>query len=326
MKRPKTPCRRGAAALAAVALLACGTALAARQFIAIGTGDVTGVPYHAGGAICSMINAGRTEHQIRCTAKSSSGSIANINALRSGERDFGIAQSDLAQHAYRGTGVFTEQGEFEGLRVVAALHPETVTIVARSGSDIEALQDLRGKRVNLGRADSGERATLQALLDTLGWTEADFAATTELGAARQVDALCGGELDAGVFVAGHPNNAVQAALQCGDLIPISGPAINRMVRNAPYYSTTVIPGGVYPGFSQETPTYGVTSLLLSSTNTPRATVFEVVRSMFEHVGEFRGWHRAFADLSVERMGGGTRVVEVPLHPGAEMYYDDEGVL
>jgi len=321
VKSARTLSATGAALVAVTALAFSGSALGARQFIAIGTGDVTGVPYHGGGAICSMVNAGRSDHQIRCTVKSTSGSIANIDALRRGERDFGFAQSDLAQQARRGSGAFDGLGAFEGLRVVAALHPETITLVARGDADIETVQDLRGKRVNFGPAGSGERATMQSLLDALGWTAQDFSETSDLGVAEQIDALCDGDIDAALLVSGHPNNAVNTALECGSrLVPVRGPAINRLVRNASYYSTTVIPAGTYPGMSEETPTYGVTSLLLSSTNTARQTVFEVTRAMFENVDRFRGWHRAFADLTPERMARGTKVIEVPLHPGAAAVY------
>lgn len=327
MKSSRRLYTTGSTLLAIFALAFSGAAPAAREFIAIGTGDVTGVPYHGGGAICSMVNAGRADHQIRCTVKSTSGSIANINALRRGERAFGFAQSDLAQQAYRGTGPFDQQGEFNGLRIVAAMHPETITLLAASGAGIATVQDLRGKRVNFGRAGSSERATMQALLNALGWTAEDFAETTEFATTAQVDALCDGDIDAALLVSGHPNNAVNTALECGAaLVPISGPAINRMVRNAPYYSTTVIPAGVYPGISEETPTYGVTSLLLSSTNTSRQTVLEVTRAMFSSVEQFRGWHRAFDGLTPERMAAGTRVIDVPLHPGAEAHFADVELL
>lgn len=306
---------------------AAGSAWAARQFITIGTGDVNSVPYHAGGAICSMVNAGRSDHQIRCTAKSAAGSIENIDALRHGERDFGFARSDLAEQAYRGAGPFAEQGAFGGLRVVAALHPETVTLVARDDAGIETVQDLRGKRINLGPSDSGERATLQVLFDALGWTQDDFVATAVMDIGEQVDALCSDELDAVLFVTGHPDNAVRSALRCGGtLVPVSGPAVNRMVRNTEYYDTSTIPDGTYPETTREIETYGVVSLLLSSTNTSRDTVYEVTRAMFGNADDFRGWHRALADIDAERMARGTSAVAVPLHPGAEMHFGDAGLL
>lgn len=307
--------------------LAASSAWAARQFITIGTGEVNGVPYHAGGAICSMVNAGRADHQIRCTITSTAGSIANIEALRRGERDFGFGRADLARQAWRGTGAFAERGAFGGLRVVAALHAETVTVVARNNAGIETVQDLRGKRINLGPAGSGERAALQVLFDALGWTGEDFASIAELDGAAGVDALCGGELDAILLLAGHPDNEVQSALRCGArLVPVSGPAVNRMVREAGHYNVSVIPGGTYPDVTRDIETYGVTSLLLSSTNTARETVYEVTRAMFERAGELQGWHRALTGLDAARMARGTRVIDVPLHPGAEMHYNDRGLM
>ena len=312
----------------AVLLLAmAGTAGAARSFITIATGDVTGVYYQAGGGVCSLVNAGRTDHQIRCTVASSPGSVANIRALRRGERALAFAQSDLVQQAYRGSGVFSDTGRVRGLRTVLALHPETITVVARADSEIETVQDLRGKRVNVGPEGSGQWASMQSLMNALGWTTNDFSEATRMNASEQVDAFCSDRLDAAVFVTGHPNNAVQQALSCdGDLVPVQGPAINRLVRSAPFYSTSVIPGGVYSGVSDEIPTYGVTSLLISSTNTAREIVFEVAKAVFEQPARFREWHRALNDLEPAGMARGARVVEVPLHPGAEMFYKSEDLL
>lgn len=313
---------------AGVALLVTSVgALAARAFITVGTGDVTGVYYHAGGGLCALVNAGRTDHQIRCTVASSEGSVANIDALRRGERALGFAQADLAQQAYSGSGAFENAGPFDGLRTVLSLHPETVTVIAAPGSEIGSVQDLRGKRVNVGPAGSGQRASMQSLMNALGWTDNDFEAATGLPASEQVGALCGGDIDAAVLIAGHPNSSVKRALGCGaTLVPVSGPAINRLVRGAPYYSTTVIPGGLYPDVSQDVPTYGVTALLLSSTNTARETVFEVTKSVVEQVGEFRGWHRALGDLEPAGMAAGTGAIDAPVHPGARMYFEDNDLL
>ena len=101
---------------------------------------------------------------------------------------------------------------------------------------------------------------------------------------------------------------------------------HRLVRSAPYDGTSVIPGGVYGGVSDEVPTYGVTSLLISSTNTAREVVFEVTKAVIEQPAGFREWHRALSDLEPAGMARGARVVEVPLHPGAEMYYESEDLL
>ncbi len=313
--------------IAALLLTVGSAAHAARSFITIATGDVTGVYYQAGGGVCSLVNAGRQDHQIRCTVASSPGSAENIRALRRGERAFGFAQSDLVQQALNGNGVFGDEGGFGGLRTVFALHPESVAVVVRPGSDIESVQDIRGKRVNIGAEGSGQAATMDSLMNALGWTTDDFASAPRLGDSEQVDAFCGDDLDVAVFVTGHPSNAVQQTLACGGrLVPVDGPAINRLVRSADYYTATAIPAGAYGGVPAEMATYGVTSLLVSSTNTPQRTVREVTRSVFENLDGFRDWHRAFADLEPAGMARGTKAVEAPVHPGAGAWFEDQDLL
>ena len=112
-------------------------------FITIGTGGVTGVYYPTGGAICRLVNRGRSEHGIRCGVESTGGSVFNINAIRGGELEFGVAQSDWQYHAYNGTSRFEEQGPFEELRAVFSVHPEPFTVVARADSGITDFEDLR---------------------------------------------------------------------------------------------------------------------------------------------------------------------------------------
>jgi len=313
--------------LAAAMLTLAGTTQAARSFITVATGGVTGVYYQAGGGVCSLLNAGRSDHQIRCTVASSPGSVSNIRSLRRGERALAFAQSDLVQQAYGGSGAFEGAGRFQGLRTVFALHPETVTIVARDGSEITTAQDLRGQRVNLGPEGSGQAASMKSLMNALGWTSADFGEATRLGKSEQVEAFCDDELDAAVFVTGHPNDAVEQALNCGgSFVPVQGPAINRLVRTADYYNTNAIPGGVYPGVAEDVPSYGVTSLLISSTNTPRETIREVAQAVFQDAQGFRDWHPALEGLKPAGMARGTAGVETPLHPGAKIYFSSEDLL
>ena len=320
--------RRWLIASTAILLLSLGNAAhAARSIISLSSGDVTGVYYQAGGGICSLVNAGRKDHQIRCTVATSPGSVDNIRALRQGERAFGFAQSDLVQQAYRGNGAFSESGSFGGLRTVFALHPESITLVARGGSDIESLPDARGNRVNIGPKGSGVAATMRSLMDTLGWTSSDFSMAGRMDASDQVEAFCNDDIDVAVFVTGHPSNAVEQTLACGGrMLPIEGPAINRLVRTSAYYNSTAIPASAYSQLSADVSTYGVTSLLVSSTNTPQSTVREVTRAVLEGIDSFRDWHPALSDLGPAGMARGTESVDAPIHPGAEAWFQDQDLL
>ena len=139
----------------AVTGMSAMTAHAQQQFISIGTGGVTGVYYPTGGAICRLVNKNRKEHGIRCSAESTGGSIYNINTIRAGELEFGVAQSDWQYHSYHGTSKFEDQGPFENLRAVFSVHPEPVTVIASDASGINTLTDAKGKRLNIGNPGSG---------------------------------------------------------------------------------------------------------------------------------------------------------------------------
>ena len=196
-------------------------------FVIIGTGGVTAVYYPAGGAICRVVNEQSTE--IRCLVQSTGGSIDNIARLRAGELQFGFAQSDWRYHAFHGTDRFSEYGPFEDLRTVFSLHAEPFTIVARADADVSQLDDLKGKRVNIGNPGSGQRATMDVVLAAKGWSLADFAEALELTSAEQSQALCTDRVDAIVMTVGHPSASIQkATTRCdGVLIAVSGAEIRR---------------------------------------------------------------------------------------------------
>ena len=247
--------------LAGASLLAGDLASAQEQkFITIGTGGVTGVYYPAGGAICRLVNAGRKEHGIRCSVESTGGSVYNVNTIRQGELDFGVVQSDVQYNALKGQGQeFEGQGAFDDLRAVFALHPEPFTVVARADAGIESFDDLKGKRVNIGNPGSGQRSTMEVLMQAKGWTMDDFALASELKSAEQSQALSDNNVDAIVFTVGHPNGSIQEATTTTDarLVPVTGPEVDKLVGDNPYYSKATIPGGMYRGSPDDVETFGV---------------------------------------------------------------------
>jgi hypothetical protein len=165
--------------------LGSGSALAAgQQFVSIGTGGVTGVYYPTGGAICRLVNKNRKEHGIRCSAESTGGSIYNINTIRAGELEFGVAQSDWQYHAYNGTSKFKDQGAYKKLRAVFSVHPEPVTVIASDGSGVKQLTDVKGKRLNIGNPGSGTRGTWEVIEEALGWKRNDLKLAAEMKSAE----------------------------------------------------------------------------------------------------------------------------------------------
>ena len=325
----RKPIRALAYGLAAGALLVGGSlaSASAQTFITIGTGGVTGVYYPTGGAICRLVNKDRSDHGIRCSVESTGGSVYNVNTIRAGELDMGVVQSDVQYNALNGEGEeFEGAGPFEDLRAVFSVHPEPFTVVARADSGIETFDDLKGKRVNVGNPGSGQRATMEVLMDAKGWTMDDFALASELKSAEQAQALSDNKIDAIVFTVGHPSGSIQEATTTVDarLIPVSGPEVEELVKNNPYYSTATIPGGMYRGTDQDVETFGVKATFVSSAAVPDEVVYAVTRAVFENFEDFKKLHPAFANLEKEDMV--SRALSAPLHPGAEKYYKEAGLM
>lgn len=306
--------------------LGTGAVSAQDTFIAIGTGGVTGVYYPTGGAICRLVNRDRAEHGIRCGVESTGGSVYNINAIRGGELEFGVAQSDWQFHASRGTSQFEEQGPFEELRAVFSVHPEPFTVVARADAGIETFEDLQGKRVNVGNPGSGQRGTMEVVMDAYGWTMDDFAIASELQAAEQSQALCDNNIDAMIYTVGHPSGSIQEATTACDsvLVEVSGETIDALVADRPYYRSATIPGGMYRGNPDDVHTFGVGATFVTSADVPDDVVYTVVSAVFENIDQFRSLHPAFANLDPAEMANAG--LSAPLHPGAERYFREAGLI
>lgn len=316
-----------ALAAGAYAALPAGEAAAQeQQFVSIGTGGVTGVYYPTGGAICRLVNRNRKEHGIRCSVESTGGSVYNINTIRAGELEFGVAQSDWQYHAYNGTSRFEDQGAFEDLRAVFSVHPEPFTVVARADAGIESFEDLKGKRVNVGNPGSGQRGTMEVVMEAYGWTMADFALASELKAAEQSQALCDNNIDAMIYTVGHPSGSIQEATTACDsvLVDVTGPVINQLVADNSFYRTATIPGGMYRGNADDTTTFGVGATFVTRADVPEEVVYTLVKAVFENFDDFKALHPAFANLKkAEMISDG---LSAPLHPGAEKYYKEAGLM
>jgi len=303
---------------------AAAPAVAQQQFISIGTGGVTGVYYPTGGAICRLVNKDRKEHGIRCSAESTGGSVYNINTVRAGELEFGVAQSDWQYHAYNGTSKFEDAGAFEGLRAVFSVHPEPFTLIARKGSGIAKFEDLKGQKVNVGNPGSGQRATMEVVMDAFGMSMDDFALAAELKGSEMAQALCDGKIDAMIYTIGHPAAAVtEAATTCDvELVSVQGAPIDGLIANNPYYRAATIPGGMYKGTDADVTTFGVGATFISSTDVPDNVVYTVVKAVFDNFEDFKKLHPAFANLQEAQMISDG--LSAPLHPGAAKYYKERG--
>ncbi|HET9024619.1 MAG TPA: TAXI family TRAP transporter solute-binding subunit [Burkholderiaceae bacterium] len=313
-----------AAAFAATATLPQVASAQQQRFITVGTGGVTGVYYPAGGAICRLVNRDRAKHGLRCSVESTGGSVANVNLLKSGEIEFGVAQSDVQFNASKGQGQFQKDGAMGDLRAVFALHPEPFTVVARKEANIAKFEDFKGKRFNVGNPGSGTLASMNELLAAMGWKMSDFGLASELRPDEHGPALCDAKIDGFFYAVGHPSANIQDPTTiCGaKLVPLTGPAIDKLIKEKPYYAVATIPGGMYPNNPQATTTYGVQATVVSSAKVPADVIYTVVKIVFDNLDEFKKLHPALANLKPEDMV--KNGLSAPLHEGAAKYYREKG--
>ena len=316
-----------AAALVAAGSLGLATtaAQAQQKYVTIGTGGVTGVYYAAGGAICRLVNKDRKVHNIRCSVESTGGSVFNVNTIKAGELDLGATQSDVQFNATRGLAQFKD-GAHTDLRAVFSLHPEPFTVLARKEAGIKSFADFKGRKFNVGNPGSGTRASMEELLVSLGWKLGDFSLASELKADEHGAALCDGKIDGFFYGVGHPSANIQdPTTSCGaKLVSLTGVAVDKLVKEKPYYAYATIPGGLYPANPTDTKTYGVLATMVSSSKVPADTVYAVVKGVFDNFDEFKKLHPALAILSPESMIKDG--LSAPLHEGAVRYYKEKGWL
>lgn len=305
-------------------------------FFRIGTGSTSGTYYPIGSLIGSVISNPPGSRDcdaggscgvpgLIAASQTTRGSLANIEGVATGTLESGLAQSDMVQAAYVGTGVYKDKPPQSGIRVIANLYPENVHLVVRRGAGIEKISDLKGKRVSMDLPGSGTRVNARLIVSAFGVNEADFD-PIEVNADKAVGMILNNKLDAFFFVAGYPVTAVSelANAEKIDLLPITGEVAKDIVANYSYYSLSDIPQGTYRGL-EAVPTLAVTTQWIVSEEMDEDLVYDLTRAL---------WHprnRALLDnghakgqlILLETALDG---VSTPLHPGAARFYRDMGML
>jgi len=313
-----------AAILATMMVGSVSAEAADQRFITIGTGGVTGVYYAVGGAVCRLMNKDYKTTGVRCSTESTGGSVFNVNAIKSGELDFGLAQSDVQYNAYEGKKQFEGDGKIADLRAVFGVHPEPLTVLARRDAGVNKFADFAGKRFNVGNPGSGTLASMEQLLAAMDWTKSKFSLAAELKPDEMGPALCDNKIDGFVYAVGHPSAAIQdPTTACSaKLIPLEGAAVDKLVKEHPYYSYATIPGGMYANNPDPVKTYGVRATVVTSSKVPDQIVYNLVKAVFDNFDDFKKLHPAFAHLDPKDMIKGG--LSAPLHPGAVKYYKEKG--
>jgi len=297
----------------------------ADRFLVIATGGEGGVYYPVGQAICKLLNAERSDHGLRCSARVTAGSFYNIEALRRGEAEFAVVQSDWQFYAVRGAGGSQPLAVFPSLRAIMSLHPEVLTVVVRQDAKIRTLSDLEAKRVNLGLPGSGQRESIRLVFESMGQEIERLVIPMQYPPEQQARALCEGSVDALVYLAGQPNALIGEALsQCETaMLPIAGEVVERFVRQNPYYAPVTIPANTYPGQSRSVRTVGLRATLVTTTRENEEAVYRMTRAIFGDFDGFKASHPALAGL--EQAGMLSSGLTAPLHRGVDRYMREVGL-
>jgi TRAP transporter TAXI family solute receptor len=295
------------------------------KFVTIGTGGITGVYYPTGGAIAKIVNRKRDEYGIRATVESTGGSVFNINAILAGDLEFGVAQSDRQYQAVKGIADWEDKGPQEDLRAVFSIHPENVDLLAAVDAGINSIQDLKGKRVNIGNVGSGYRQNAIDALEANGLNfETDFNAES-LKAAEAPGLIQDGRLDAAFYTVGHPSGYYKEATagkRKVKFIPITN--IESLLEKYPYYAKSETLVENYPGAenTEDIPTFGVKATFVTSAKVPDDVVYAITKEVFDNFEDFKKLHPAYKGLTKEKM---LDALSAPIHPGAMKYYKEVGL-
>jgi TRAP transporter TAXI family solute receptor len=319
--------------------LGLGLSPAAAQtspFFRIGTGGTAGTYFPIGGLIANAIS--NPPGSRACADGGSCGvpdlvavvlatnaSVANIEALQAGRIEAGFSQSDVAHWAYSGTGVFEGRGKVADLRAIANLYRETVHLVARKGAGISSVADLRGKRVALDDPGSGTLIDAWIILAGHGLTENDIEASfLKPDVAGQK--LRAGELDAFFFIGGSPVEAIaELASSAGiELVPIAGPQADKILADYPFFARDRVPAAAYKDVP-ETSTLSVNAVLVTHARQSDELIYAITEALWNENTRrlLDGGHSKGRMIRKETA---TQGLGLPLHPGAERFYRDIGLL
>ncbi len=300
------------------------TTLFSIDFITLGTGEMNGTYYPTGQFLCKFVNKIKKQTNVRCSVESTDGSVYNIKSLSSGKINFAISQSDTIHQAINGIGKFDKK-PIKELRSVIGLYSELFTLVTRKDTKINNINELKGKRVNLGNSESGSELTTLELFKEYGIDKNDLLLSSSLKIADTEDALIDNKIDAYFFMVGHPADNIKNAAKAlpSSIVPISGKKVDKFIKKFDYFSKDVIPTGLYKGVNEPIPTFSVRAVLLTSADTSEELAYTFAKAIVENLEEFKKLHPAYQHISNKSLLKG---LSAPLHKGAKRYYKEIGLL
>ncbi len=296
-----------------------------KQFVTIVTGSTGGTYYPVGTIFATLWSEKLGDQGVVASAQSSGGSVENLNMIKNGEAQLGIAVASLAHFAMTGTEGF-EGNQIADIRLVTGLWPELSQIVVTKSSGVNTLADLKGRSINVGGAGSGtEYGTLKMLEVLTGMEPGDYRAE-HLGYGEASSAMQNGQLDAMNAEAGIPTSAVSeifAGKTAVKMIEFTEEDYQKLKAAAPQYGYFTVPAGLYTGLDTDTKVVGIKSALFTSTDVDEELIYNLTKEMYENYEDIKTSHMALETVTLENAVQG--LPPVPLHPGAARYYQEKGI-
>ena len=310
-------------AVVCLVLVMAVPSLAATAQLVMATGGTAGTYYPLGGAMSQIINS--RVKDVNVSVQSTGASVANIRMIQNGEVDLALVQTDIADYAWNGTEMFKDDGKLQNFSVIASLYPELIQVVVRAESGIESIADLKGKKVSVGAPGSGTEANARQILEIYGLTYKDLAQVQYLSFAESAEAFKDKHIDAFFVTAGIPNAGIQdtATMHKIQILAVPDDMYKNLHNKYGFYGQVLIPAGCYINQTEPVRTVAVQAVLIARRDLDADVVYEMTAALFENLPELATAHAKGKEVSLE---GALTGVSTPLHPGAEKYFKEKGIV
>ncbi|WP_457940262.1 TAXI family TRAP transporter solute-binding subunit [Mesorhizobium sp. 10J20-29] len=292
----------------------------AEQFINVLTGGTSGVYYPLGVALSEIY--GKNIEGVRTQVQSTKASVENLNLLQQGKGEIGFALGDSVKAAAEGNADAGFAKPLDKLRAIAAIYPNYVQIVASKESGIGSFEELKGKSLSVGAPKSGTELNARAIFGALGMSYDDLAKTEYLPFGESVELIKNRQLDATLQSAGLGVASIKDLATSLPITVVAVPAEVAEKLGAPFQAAT-IPAGTYEGQTEDVPTLAITNILVTRSDLSDEEAYQMTKQLFENLDSMVAAHNAAKAISLENAAKG---LPIPLHPGAERYYKEKGVM
>ena len=296
-------------------------ALAAEQFINVLTGGTSGVYYPLGVALGNAI--GKAMPASKASVQATKASVENLNLLQAGRGEIAFTLGDSLSDAWNGNEEAGFKTPLKKLRGIAAIYPNYIQIVARADAGIKTLADLKGKKISVGAPKSGTELNARAILNAAGITYKDFAKVEYLPFGESVELMKNRQLDVTLQSAGLGVASLRDLATSVEIVVVSIPPDVIKKTNDPAYLAAAIPANTYKGQTADVPAAIVQNYLVTHDGVPADVVYEMTKTLWTSLDQLVAAHSAAKSIELKRALDG---MPVPLHPGAEKYYKEVGLI